>query len=206
MEDVLAVYARPPDPARPLICLDEAGKDLKADTRPPQPMAPVRGARQDDDYRRHGSRRLFVWVAPHLGRRHITVRLRRTAHDFAYVLRELVDEHFGDAEGIVLVTDNLNTHYPASLYQTFPPAEARRVLERIEWHDTPKHGSWLNMAELEISALQTQCLNRRLPDQARLEQETAAWVTARNDARRVITWTFTVEEARTTLHRLYPPP
>lgn len=205
MEDVLIVYARPADPARPLICLDEAGKDLKRHVRPPHPARPGQPAREDYEYERNGSANLFVWVAPHLGRRHITVTARRTARDFAQIVRDLVDVHFPQAEGIVLVTDQLNTHFPAALYQTFPPAEARRLLERIEWHHTPTHASWLNMAELEIAALQTQCLDRRLPDQATLERETAAWVAARNAEARTITWTFTVEEARTRLHRLYPP-
>ena len=205
MEDVLLVYARPPDAARPLICLDEVGKDLKKHTRPPQPAGPGRPAREDYEYARNGSANLFLWVAPHLGRRQITVTARRTAVAFAHIVRTLLEEHFPHAEGIVLVTDQLNIHSPAALYQSFPPAEARRLLERIEWHHTPTHASWLNMAELEISALQTQCLNRRLPDQATLEQETAAWVAARNAEQRTITWTFTVEEARTRLHRLYPP-
>lgn len=205
MEDVLLVYARPPDPARPLICLDEAGKDLKRHTRPPQPARPGQPAREDYEYARNGSANVFLWVAPHLGRRHVTVTTRRTAVAFAHLVRDLVDVQFAQADGIVLVTDQLNIHFPAALYQTFPPAEARRLLEKIEWHHTPTHASWLNMAELEISALQTQCLDRRLPDRATLETETAAWVAARNAERRTITWSFTVEEARTRLHRLYPP-
>ena len=204
MEDVLSVYARPVDPARPLICLDETGKDCKRHVRPPQPPRPGRPAREDYEYARQGSTNVFLWVAPYLGQRHVTVSTRRRAVDFAPIVRELVDVHFPAAERIVLVTDNLNVHTPAALYQTFPPAEAKRLLERIEWHYTPTHGSWLNMAELEISALQTQCLTRRLPDETTVARDAAAWAAARNAARRTITWSFTLEEARTTLQRLYP--
>lgn len=205
MEDVLLVYERPPDAARPLVCLDETGKDCKRHVRPPQPARPGRPAREDYEYERNGSRNLFLWVAPHLGRRQVAVTERRTAVDFARVVRDLVEVHFPEAERIVLVTDQLNTHTPAALYQAFPPAAARRLLDKLEWHHTPTHASWLNMAELEISALHTQCLNRRLPDPETLEREAAAWVAARNAERRTITWTFTVEDARTRLHRLYPP-
>jgi hypothetical protein len=169
MEDVLAVYARPVDPTRPLVCFDEAGKDLKAHTRSPQPAAPGRAARYDSHYARDGSRNLFLACAPHLGWRQVAVTAQRTAIDFALALHALVDQQFPQAERIVLVTDNLNTHRPAALYQAFPPAEAWRILERLEWHYTPTHGSWLNLAELELSVLARQCLARRIPDQATLE-------------------------------------
>jgi hypothetical protein len=204
MEDVLAVYARPPDPARPLVCFDEAGKDLKAHTRPPQPAAPGRDARKDSHYARAGSRNLFLACAPHLGWRQILVTEHRTAVDFAYAVRALVDQTFPTAARIVLVLDNLNTHRPASLYQAFPPAEAWRLLARLEWHYTPTHGSWLNMAEVEWSVLARQCLHRRIPDQTTLETEVAAWVAARNAEQVRIVWRFTQAEARTRLPWLYP--
>jgi DDE superfamily endonuclease len=204
MEDVLAVYARPPDPRRPLVCFDEAGKDLKAHTRPPQPAAPGRVGRYDSHYARDGSRNLFLACAPHLGWRQIRVTAHRTARDFAHALRALVEQQFPQAERIVLITDNLNTHTPAAFYQAFPPAEAWRILERIEWHYTPTHGSWLNMAELELSVLARQCLDRRIPDAATLEAEVAAWVQQRNAERLTTAWHFTQEAARTRLPGLYP--
>jgi hypothetical protein len=204
MEDVLAVYARPPDPRRPLVCFDEAGKDLKAHTHPPQPAAPGRVGRYDSHYARAGSRNLFLACAPHLGWRQIAVTDHRTAIDFAHAVRDLVDRVFPGAERIVLVTDNLNTHRPAALYQAFPPAEAWRILHRLEWHYTPTHGSWLNMAELELSVLTRQCLARRIPDQATLETEVAAWVAARNAERLTTAWHFTQEQARSRLPWLYP--
>jgi hypothetical protein len=206
LEDILAVYARPVDPRRPLVCFDEAGKDLKAHPRPPQPAAPGQLAREDSEYARAGSRNLFLSYAPHLGWRQIGVTERRTAVDFAHALRALVEIHFPDAERIVLVTDQLNTHTPAALYQAFPPADAWRILQRLEWHYTPTHGSWLNMAELELSVLARQCLDRRLPDQATLKTEVAAWVAARNAEAVTASWHFTKEEARQRLHWLYPHP
>lgn len=204
LEDVVRVYARPPDPARPLVCFDEAGKDLKAHTRAPQSAVPGQAAREDSAYARGGSRNLFLACAPHLGWRQIAVTQRRTAIDFAYALRALVDQQFPEADRIVLITDNLNTHTPAALYQAFPPAEAWRLRERIEWHYTPTHGSWLNMAELEWSVLARQCLARRIPDDATLRQEVAAWVADRNAERLTLSWHFTKEEARTRLPWLYP--
>lgn len=204
MEDILAVYARPVDPRFPLVCFDEAGKDLKAHTRPPQPAAPGRAGRYDSHYARHGSRTLFLACAPHLGWRQILVTEHRTAIDFASAVRALVDQAFPAAERIVLVTDNLNTHRPAALYQAFPPAEAWRILARLEWHYTPTHGSWLNMAELELSVLARQCLARRMPNAATLETEVAAWVAARNAERLTTAWHFTKEVARIRLPWLYP--
>jgi hypothetical protein len=204
MEDVLAVYARPADPARPLVCFDEAGKDLKAHTRSPLPAAPGRAARDDSEYARNGSRNLFLTCAPHLGWRQIRVPEHRTAIDFAQALRDLVDQAFPTAARIELVTDNLNIHRPAALYQAFPPAEAWRILERVEWHYTPTHGSWLNLAELELSVLARQCLDRRIPDQATLETEVAAWVAARNAEQVRTAWRFTKDDARQRLAWLYP--
>jgi hypothetical protein len=204
MEDVLAVYARPVDPVRPLVCFDEAGKDLKAHTRLPQPAAPGRVAREDSEYARGGSRNLFLACAPHLGWRQIAITARRTAVDFAHALRDLVDQQFPTAERIVLVLDRLNTHTPAALYQAFPPAEAWRILARLEWHYTPTHGSWLNMAELEWSVLSRQCLGRRIPDEPTLAAAVAAWVTERNAERLTTSWHFTQDEARTRLSWLYP--
>jgi transposase len=206
MEEILAVYARPPDPARPLVCFDECGKDLKAHTRPPQSARPGRVAREDADYVRHGSVNGFLACAPHLGWRHLTITARRTAIDFAHALRAVVDVHFPAAERIVLVLDNLNTHRPAALYQAFPPAEAWRILEKLEWHFTPKHGSWLNIAELEWSVVTRQCLRRRIPTQEDLAQEVAAWVATRNLAASRLTWRFTVADARETLAHVYPIP
>lgn len=206
MEDVLAVYARPVDPARPVVCFDEAGKDLKAHKRPPQPAAPGRPAREDSEYGREGSRNLFLSYAPFLGRRAIAVTERRTAVDFAYAIRDLVDAQYPEADRIVLVLDNLNTHTPAALYEAFPPAEAWRLLHKLEWHYTPTHGSWLNMAELEWSVLARQCLDRRIPDPATLQAEVAAWVADRNAERATASWRFTKEEARQRLHWLYPHP
>lgn len=204
MEEILAVYARPVDPRRPLVCFDEAGKDLKAHTRSPHPVRPGQAAREDSEYARAGSRNLFLACAPHLGWRQIRVTAQRTAIDFAHALRDLVDAQFPAAERIVLVLDQLNTHTPAALYQAFPPAEAWRIRDRIEWHYTPTHGSWLNLAELEWSVLARQCLARRIPDQATLEAEVAAWVAARNAERVTTSWHFTKEEARTRLAWLYP--
>jgi hypothetical protein len=206
MEDVLAVYARPVDAARPVICFDEAGKELSAQVRPPQPARPGQPARQDTEYARAGKANLFLACAPHLGWRQITVSERRTGIDFAHALRELVEQAFPAAERIVLVLDHLNTHRPASLYQAFPPAEARRILDRIEWHFTPVHGSWLNIAELEWSVLTRQCLDRRIPDAATLATEVAAWVAARNRVRARVAWRFTVDDARQRLPHVYPIP
>jgi hypothetical protein len=204
MEDVLAVYARPPDVARPLVCFDETSKTLRGHVRPPQGAAPGRPAREDSAYTRAGDANLFLACAPHLGWRQVRVTTGHTAVETAHALRELVDQQFPAAERIVLVTDNLNVHTPASLYATFPPAEARRIADRLEWHYTPTHGSWLNMAELELSALTRQCLDRRIPDRATLATECAAWVARHNAAPTPITWRFTLEVARIRLAHVYP--
>jgi hypothetical protein len=204
MEDVLAVYARAPDPARPLVCFDETGKLLHTHTRPPHPAVPGRPARQDSEYGRAGEATLFLACAPHLGWREVRVTARRTAVDVAHALRNLVDQQFPAAARIVLVTDQLNVHTAASLYRAFPPAEARRIAARLEWHYTPTHGSWLNMAEIELSVLTRQCLNRRVPDAQTLATECAAWVAARNAAATPITWRFTLQLARVRLAHVYP--
>jgi len=204
MEDVLAVYTRPHDPARPLVCLDETSKQLVGETRPAVPMAPGRPARHDYEYRRNGIANLFMAFAPLEGRRHVKVTARRTAIDYAHMLRDLSDVHFAGAEKIVLVQDNLNTHAPASLYEAFPPGDARRLVERFEWHYTPKHGSWLNMAEAELAVLASQCLNRRIPNPKALEREVSAWQTTRNSHKAKADWRFTTDNARIKLKTLYP--
>ncbi|MEE9586626.1 MAG: IS630 family transposase [Hyphomicrobiaceae bacterium] len=180
MEDVLDVYTRAHNPSRPLVCLDETSKQLVAETRTPEPMQPGQPARHDYEYKRNGTANVFMLFAPLEGWRHVEVTERRTAIDYAKILRDLSDIHFPTAEKIVLVQDNLNTHAPASLYEAFEPAEARRIIERFEWHYTPKHGSWLNLAESELAVLSSQCLARRIPDAATLVSEVAAWRTRRN--------------------------
>lgn len=204
MEDVLEVYQRPQDPQRPLVCLDEQSKQLIRETRTPIPAAPGRAERIDYEYERNGTANLFMLFAPLQGWRHVEVTDRRTKIDFAEVIRQLVDQHFPQAEKIVLVMDNLNTHKPASLYEAFPPAEARRLLEKLEIHYTPKHGSWLDMAETELSILTKQCLDRRIPDIETLTREVTAWETTRNTAQAKINWRFTTKQARIKLKRLYP--
>lgn len=204
MEDVLDLYAEPANPARPLVCFDECPVVLHDEVRPSLPPAPGRPARQDYEYRRQGACSLAGFFDPHAGWRHVLVSERRTKADFADWLRELVDVHYPQADVIRVVLDNLNTHTLAALYERFPPAEARRVAQKLEFHYTPKHGSWLNMIEIEWSVLADQCLARRLPDQATLAREIAAWEIARNAAHATIDWQFTVAKARTKLHRLYP--
>ena len=204
MEDVLEVYTRPHDPARPLVCLDETSKQLVAETRAPLPMLPGRPARHDYEYERKGTANLFMLFAPLEGWRHVEVTDRRTAIDYAKILKDLSDTHFQRAEKIVLVQDNLNTHSPASLYEAFAPDEARRLFERFEWHYTPKHGSWLDLAESELAVLSGQCLDRRIPDRATLECEVAAWLKRRNTNNAKADWRFTTADARIKLKSLYP--
>src|SRR5215467_4205552 len=204
MEDVLEVYTRPHDPARPLVCLDETSKQLVAETRAPIPVRPGKPARHDYEYERNGTANLFMLFAPLEGWRHVKITERRTAIDYAHVLKEVSDLHFRDAEKIVLVQDNMNTHSPASLYEAFPPAEARRLVERFEWHYTPKHGSWLDMAESELGVLATQCLNRRIEDRQTLDREVEAWLSRRNGSQAKADWRFTTDAARIKLKRVYP--
>lgn len=204
MEDVLDVYARPYDPKRPQVCFDECSKELHSTPRGSLPIEAGQPQRQDYEYERHGTANLFVLVEPLAGRRRVAVTERRTASDVADQLKILVDQDYPEAEQIVLVCDNLNTHGPACLYERFAPQEARRIAQKLEWHYTPEHGSWLNMAEIELSALARQCLNRRIPDQEMLAREAAAWEQERNTAQVTIRWQFTSEGARVKLSRLYP--
>jgi hypothetical protein len=204
MEDVLDVYHRPYDEKRPLVCIDEASKQLVGEVVRPLPPEPGQPERFDYEYVRNGTANLFMISQPLLGWRAVQVTDRRTAKDFAEVLRWLVEDVHAEAEKVVLVTDNLNTHKPASLYETFPPEQARRIAERIEWHYTPKHGSWLDMAEIELSVLSRQCLNRRIGTRPELEAAVGAWEAERNERGVEVQWRFTTADARIKLHRLYP--
>lgn len=204
MEDVLEVYHRPHDPDRPLVCLDETSKQLVAETRQPLPVRPGQPARYDYEYKRNGTANLFMLFAPLEGWRHVKVTGSRTAIDYAHVMRDLADLHFAKASKIVLVQDNLNTHAPSSLYEAFPPAEARRLIERFEWHYSPKHGSWLNLAESELAVLSSQCLDRRIANSTALAREVAAWLSRRNASHAKASWRFTTDNARIKLKSLYP--
>ncbi len=204
MEDVLEVYTRAYDPHRPQVCLDETSRQLLAEVTPPRPVAPGRPARQDYEYVREGVCNVFLVCEPLRGWRHVMVSDRRTRIDWAHCIKDLVDVCYPEAEQIVLVQDNLNTHTPASLYEAFPPAEAKRLADKLELHYTPKHGSWLNMAEIELAVLGGQCLDRRLADRAGLEREVAAWQVTRNGSGRGVDWRFTTEDARIKLKHLYP--
>ena len=204
MEDVLDLYAEPYDPTRPQVCLDECPYQLLSDVQTPVPVKPGQPARVDSEYEREGTCNLFMFFEPHAGWRHVKVTERRTAKDFAECLKDLVDTHYPEAVQIRLVTDNLNTHTPAALYATFPAEEARRLARKLEWHYTPKHGSWLDMAEVEFSVLARQCLDRRIPDREMLEREVAAWEARRNAAKAMVAWQFTTGQARENLKRLYP--
>lgn len=204
MEDVLEVYQRPHNPDYPVVCVDETSKQLVAETRVPIPAKSGQPARHDYEYERNGTANLFMIYAPLEGWRHVEVTDRHTAIDYAKVLKDLSDTHFANAQKIILMQDNLSTHKPASLYEAFPAAEARRLVERFEWHYTPKHGSWLDMAEAELSVLSGQCLDRRIPNKLTLEQEVAAWQASRNKKQVKTDWQFTNADARVKLKRLYP--
>ena len=204
MEDILDVYQRPHVPERPLVCVDETSRQLIAETRVPIAARPGRAVRYDYEYRRNGTANLFMIVAPLEGWRHVKVTDRHTAVDYAHVLKELADIHFANAKIIVLVQDNLNIHSKASLYEAFPAAEARRLVERFEWHYTPKHGSWLDLAESELGVLSSQCLDRRIPDKQILIDEVAAWEHDRNANHNKADWHFTTANARIKLKHLYP--
>lgn len=204
MEAVLEVYHRPDDPDYPVICLDESTKQLVKETITPLPAQPGQPERLDYEYERNGTANLFMLCEPITGWRHVEVTERRTAIDYAHLLKALVDDFCPDAIQITVVQDNLNTHSPASLYKAFEPSEARRILEKLEFCYTPKHGSWLNMAEIELSVLSRQCLDRRIPDFETLKQEVAAWQSQRNQEETWIDWRFTTQDARIKLHRLYP--
>jgi DDE superfamily endonuclease len=204
MEDVLDLYAEPYDPQRPKVNFDETSKQLIGETRQPLPARPGQGARYDYEYKRNGIRNLFLFCEPQAGWRHFVVTEQRTMQDFAHQMKWLVDERYPEAAVIRVVLDNLNTHKPASLYETFAPAEAHRIRQKLEFHYTPKHGSWLNMAEIELSVLARQCLHRRIATEATLKRELAAVEAARNAARATINWQFTTAAARVKMHRLYP--
>lgn len=212
MEDVLQVYERPYDKDYPVVCIDEKNKELRGHTAgrealPPRPSPSkeeARDSREDYGYKRGGMANIFMVCEPLGGWRRVSITERRTANDFAAQLKKLVDEDYPQAKKIVLVTDNLNTHTQWCLYQTFPPQEARRILDKIEWHYTPEHGSWLNMAEIELSVMQQQCLNRRIPDAQTLEYEADKWVQERNSHHSTINWQFTTADARIKLRSLYP--
>jgi hypothetical protein len=204
MADVLDVYTRPYDPRYPQVCFDEMPKQLVADSRLPLLPRPGTPAREDYEYERHGTTNLFLLFEPLAGRRHVTVTDRRTRIDWAHCIRDLVDVHYPDAVRIVLVMDNLNIHSPASLYAAFPPAEAKRIADKLEIHQTPKHGSWLNAAEIELAVLTTQCLDRRIQNKDRLREELSAWEADRNAVGASVNWRFTTEDARIKLRHLYP--
>lgn len=204
MEDVLEVYTRRYDPQRPLVCMDEVPKQLLAESRDPLPVQPGKPARYDYEYKREGVANLFMFYEPLCGMRHIEIMEQRTRQDWAHVMREISDTLYPEADKIVVVLDNLNTHTPASFYVAFEPDEARRLINRFEFHYTPKHGSWLNMAEIELSVLSRQCLNRRIPDDATLSREVQAWVDQRNTFAVKVQWQFTTADARIKLMSLYP--
>ena len=204
MEDILEVYKRPYDPKRPLVCLDESNKQHTREVLDPIPMKPGSVERYDTQYERNGVSNLFMMFEPLSGWRHVEVTDRRTAIDWAHQIKFLVDVRHKDAEKIALVEDNLNTHCPASLYTAFSPEEARRMLDKLEFHYTPKHGSWLDMAEIELSILSRQCLDRRIPDQETLRKEVKAWEDQRNNSNSTMEWRFKTEDARIKLKRLYP--
>lgn len=204
MEDVLELYHEPYDPRYPIVCFDESSKQLIKETRQPLPAQPGQVRRYDYEYERNGTRNLFMFSEPLTGWRHVKVTQRRTKHDWAHCMQQLVDEFYPEAERIRVVLDNLNTHTPAALYETFEAAEARRLLRKLEFHYTPKHGSWLNMAEIEFSVLTRQCLDRRIPDADTLHQEIAAWEASRNANASTVNWQFTTDDARIKLAQLYP--
>lgn len=204
MEDILSVYTRPYDPQRPQVCLDEVSKQLVRESRTPLPAQPGEPARFDYEYERAGVANLFLVSEPLTGQRWVEATERRTKADWAKQIKTLVDERYPEAERIVLVMDNLNTHTPAALYECYPPAEAKRLVDKLEIHYTPKHGSWLNLAETELSVLSRQCLAQRIPDLATLASDVAAWQARRQATARPVQWRFTTADARIKLRRLYP--
>ena len=206
MEDVLDLYTNTPDPRRPVVCFDETPVQLIGETRLPWPTEPGKPARIDYEYRRNGTANLFVFLDAHQPWRHVKVTERKTAHDFAHCMRELVDVHYPDAETVRVVLDNLSAHKPAALYEVFAPELARNVLRRLEFHFVPKHASWLNMVEIEIGVLGKQCLDRRIPERETLQREIAHWQRQRNAAGARVEWMFDVRRARQKLGRVYPSP
>ena len=204
MEDLLDLYAEDFDPLRPMVCFDELPYQLVAETCLPLPLQPGKPLRYDYEYRRNGTCNLFMFFQPLAGWRHVEVTEQRTKRDFAYQMRNLVDVHFPQAKVIRVVLDNLNTHSPAALYEVFEPQEARRIVRKLEFHYTPKHGSWLNMAEIEISVLYRQCLDRRLEEIPIVRSEVQAWEALRNDQHATVDWRFTTTKARSKMQYLYP--
>ena len=204
MEDVLAVYERPYDPSAPVVCMDEQPVQLVKETRQPIPVAPGRPARVDYEYERNGTATIFMFTEPQAGWRNVSVREHRTKIDWAYEVRDLLESRYTDVPKVTLVMDNLNTHTLGSLYEAFPPAEARRLAERLEIHYTPKHGSWLDIAENELSTLTRQCLSRRIGTLQALRRQVAAWNEQRNHETVRVNWRFTIDRARERLHRVYP--
>jgi hypothetical protein len=204
MENVLDVYKRPYNPKRPQVNMDETSKQQTMETRTPIAASPGNVERYDTEYERNGTSNIFIWFEPLTGKRKVKVTERRTKKDWAEFIKELVDEDYKDAEKIVLVMDNLNTHAGSSFYETFEPQEAKRILDKLEIHYTPKHGSWLNMAEIELSHLSRQCLDRRIPDRETLIKETTAWMNERNKYGAPMNWQFTTDDARIKLSKLYP--
>jgi hypothetical protein len=204
MEDVLEVYHLPYDPDYPVVCMDESSKQLIGEVREPIPCEPGKPLRVDDEYVRNGVAEIFMEVEPLAGKRHVEITEHRTRKDWASQMKQMLDERYSDAIKVRLVMDNLNTHNIASLYETFEPEEARRLAERLEIHYTPKHGSWLNMAEIELSVLKGQCLDRRIAEMATMQTEVAAWENNRNNSAKKIDWQFTTSDARIKLKRLYP--
>ena len=204
MEDVLDLYAEPYDPQQPVVCFDETSTQLLSEPRPPLSAKPGRPRRRDYEYQREGTRNLFLSCEPLRGWRHVAITQRRTQQDFAHQMRWLVDQAYPEAQVVRVVLDNLNTHRPASLYEAFPAPEARRIVKRLEFHHTPKHGSWLNMAEIEFSVLARSCLRKRVPNEAALHREIQALERERNAAQVTIHWRFNTQNARAKLHRLYP--
>lgn len=204
MEDVIDVYTRPYDPLHPVVCFDESNKQLVGETVEPLPMEPGQPQRYDYQYERNGVCNLFMFSEPLAGWRHVEVTNQRTKQDYAQQMKYLVDARYPNAERITVIHDQLNTHVPSSLYTAFEPTEAKRILDKLEFHYTPKHGSWLNMAEIDLSVLARQCLDRRIPDKESLQGEVAAWSERRNRESRKIDWQFTTADARIKLKRLYP--
>ena len=204
MEDVLDLYAEPYDPHYPVVCFDESPYQLVSEVRQPLPAAPGQPARYDYEYHREGSCNLFMCFEPLRGWRHVEVTDRRTTQDFAHAMKDLVDIHFPHAVVVSVVLDNLNTHTPAALYATFPPVEACRILRKLDFHYTPKHGSWLNMAEIEFAVVSTQCLDRRLGDRGTVRRALTAWQTRRNAEKATVEWRFTTAKARHKLKHIYP--
>ena len=205
MEDVLDLYEEPYDPKRPVVCFDEMPYQMVAETRTPVPAKPGRAMRYDYEYERRGMVNVFAFLEPKARWRHLDVTERRTAVDFAEAMRRLADEHYPEAEKVRVVLDNLNTHTPASLYKAFEPEEARRLLRGLAFHHTPKHASWLNQVEIELSVLCRQCLSRRIPDESTLKEESEAWQSERNEQEATVSWRFSAPDAREKLKRLYPP-